>query len=203
MTPPPDLRLGLVDRLLSYANTPGRVIALIVLALFGVVCWTLYEQRATIATRILEKTVVPRLEPQRFPESAARLLTETDADLVILSRVDLASNLTQNIDGRLRTNAEWRPRPLPRAMFGSDLLATGQIVELIEGHVVCEDVHPVDHVLETAEVGMARFCMAPVPPLAGVLVGDLLLGWRTPPGAAAELGIKRQLIAEAMQLAVW
>ena len=200
----PDIPGGLADRLLAYADRPWRVVAVIVLGLAAVGGYTLWEQRATIAAKILENTVVPRLEPQRFPAIAQELLELTHADLVVLARVDLAANLHLNIDGRLAGEPAWRPRPEPRAIF-RDQLTSEQIAALIEGRAICQDVPAKDGRRIDVELGMTRRCIVAVPPIPDVFVGALGIAWRdkaklSPAIEAAAMSDLRRL---AMRLATW
>jgi len=197
-----DPRLGVVDKILNYADRPWRVIAVIVLALAGAGGYALWEQRATIAAKILEDTVVPRLEPQRFPQIAQQLLAGTHADLVMVQRIDLAVGQLVNIDGRLAGDQSWRPPPEPRSVF--DAVTTAEAMALIAGHVVCSDV-PTENDHRTAvELGMKRWCRVTVPPVPDVaVVGGLMIAWKTAPRAAAEIGYETEMQRLALKLATW
>ena len=200
----PDIPAGLADRLLGYLDRPWKVVAIIALVLVGGVSYAVWEQRAAIATRILESTVVPRLEPTRFAAIAQELLELTHADLVVLARVDIASNLHLNIDGRLAGDPAWRPRPEPRAIF-RDQLTSEQIAALIEGRAICQDVPAKDGRRIDVELGMTRRCIVAVPPIPDVFVGALGIAWRdkaklSPAIEAAAMSDLRRL---AMRLATW
>ena len=50
---------------------------------------------------------------------------------------------------------------------------------------------------------MKRRCLVAVPPVIDVLVGGLLIAWKTPPNAALEAGYKPEIQRVAMPLATW
>ena len=144
----------LVDRVLAYVDKPWKIAAVAFLALFGVVSYTIWEKRAEIAERILERAVTPRLQPQRFPAIAQQLLDETHADLVILAQINLAAGRFANIDGRRASDPSWRPHPEPRAMF--DAVTVEQAAQIIAGQVVCDDVPASDGQRLDVQLGMRR-----------------------------------------------
>ena len=56
---------------------------------------------------------------------------------------------------------------------------------------------------EEAALGVRRSCMVGVPPILGVLVGALIIGWDTPPEPSAEKAAEAALRAAGMKLAEW
>jgi hypothetical protein len=191
----------LAGRVLGYVDKPWKIGAVAALAVIAVVAVTAWEMRAQIAEKILEGTVTPRLEPERFPAIAQTLLAQTHADAVVLSRISLAGARLVNIDGRRVNDPAWRPPPEPRTMFAS--VTPEQAVDIIAGQVVCENVPLTDHHRIDVALGLRRRCIVGVPPVLEVLVGALTIGWETPPLPALESGYKLELQRLAMKLATW
>jgi hypothetical protein len=200
----PDVPAGLLDKVLAYADRPWRVVAFILAVLILGAGYAVWEQRAVIAQHVLRSYVTPTLQLDRFPGVAQKLLADTGADLAILSKVDLAANLFQNVDGRLVGDPAWRPLARPLPIFSEQTpISLGQIGRLIDGQTVCVDVVQHDHLYEDALLGMKRTCGAGVPPVSGVLIGALTLSWRTAPGAASEAVYAAELGRQATRLATW
>jgi hypothetical protein len=165
--------------------TPLRVFGILILVL-AIVGFTAWEKRAEIAEKILEGTVLPRLEVGRFPDTAVLLARETNADLVLLVKVDLAAGRAVNVDGRLRADPMWRPPGIPRTIF--DSVTPEQALALIAGQALCDDVPPPDHTFQiVVSLGMKRRCIVAVPPVIDVFVGALLIAWKTPPKPALDI----------------
>lgn len=207
MTPPPDNRRnGLVgvilDRLLRWSDKPWKVAAIVLSVLVLGAAYAVWEQRAAIATKILETTVTPRLLPARFDGVAKQLIASTHVDLLILTRVNLLANTISNVTGRYVADPAWAPRPDVRVIFGGDVTIP-QIVETVEGRVVCEDVPASDGHRIDVGLGMRRRCWIGVPPIPEVLVGVLVAAWKTTPNEATEKGAKSELRRLAGQLATW
>ena len=202
--PPNEVPAGLLDKVFAYADRPWRVVAVILSVLILGAGYAAWEQRVVIAQHILKGYVAPTLQVDRFPEVAHKLLTDTGADLIVLSKVDFEANLFQNVEGRLVGDPSWRPvaRPLP-ILSEQTPVSIGQIGRVIDGQTICFDVVQQDHLYETALLGMKRSCIAGVPPISGVLLGALELSWKTPPGPVSEAAYTVELGRQATRLATW
>jgi hypothetical protein len=176
----------------------------VVLAVTLIVGLALYEKRGEFAEAILDHWVSPRLEPDRFPKLAARLISETGADLVVLAEISARTNLIKNVDGVRRGDPGWEPAKNPRPLFGAmrDPVA---VIELIEGKVTCRDIDPKDGAeeQELTRLGLTRRCYVAVPPVLDALVGGLEIAWGTRLSAEREAGAGRLLYQAATELATW
>jgi hypothetical protein len=89
----------------------------------------------------------------------------------------------------------------PRTMF--DTLAVDQMVQIIAGQAICDDVPEHDGQRLDVQLGMCRRCVVGVPPVIEVLVGGLAIWRSAPPSAVSETGYRLELQRLAMQLAAW
>src|SRR5215831_474785 len=137
-TPPPaEGKTRLVEDILAWVNTPWRAVALLVLVLLCGIGYGLWTVRVQLADRVLKDTPIPHLEGREFPQIAERLIVNSGVDLVILMEVDFASDHVQAVDGRLKGNADWRPKPVPRELFQSSV-SISDLSNLIAGKAVCQ-----------------------------------------------------------------
>jgi len=199
-------KLGLIDRLLRYADRPWKVAALIVAVIVLGGGYAVWEQRAAIATRVLESyaSPAPKLRVDRFPKIATKLMADTGADWVQLSRASLPSNVYQVVDGKLAGDPGYKPAGGPLPIFSTRTrLDMDEIGKIISGHVICFDVVQYDHLYEAANLDMKRECMTAVPQMLGVFIGFLMVGWKTPPGEISEETYKSELGRQANELATW
>ena len=196
---------GTIDTVLRFLDKPWKAIALIALAVAGVVTFALYEHRAELAEAILEGYTKPRLEKDRFtPKFASELLARTRSDLVVLTQITLSNNLAQNVDGIKRDDPGWKPDTNPRPLFYADRDPQA-LIALIEGRVVCRDISAQDGEEDRAlaALNMRRRCSVAVPPVLDALVGGLFVAWRQPLPREAEEGVGRVLYQAASSLATW
>jgi hypothetical protein len=196
--------LGTVERILRFIDRPWKIIAVVVLAVTAIVGWTLWEKRAELAEAVLQGWVTPHLRTDGFPKLAARLLEDTEADLVVLAEVTIRNNLLRNIDGLRRDTPGWRPEANPRPFYGT-IRDPVRLVGLLEGRVVCHDLDPQNGEEERAEaaLGIRRRCYIAVPPVLDALVGIIAIGWRERLPLEREAGATSLLYKAATQLASW
>ena len=179
---------NLLGALLSYADRPWKVIALIALILVGGAAWIAYEKR----DELLEAWLTPSeiaLRTDAVPAALEKLVSESGADLVQIWSVDLSANSQRFIAARRRDGERPvipEPRRLPVIVRATDLQV---LVDVINGHPACADVtlaapSPVVHRL--AERGMTRACAIPIPTSPEAFVGVIYLSWGTPPQHSAE-----------------
>jgi hypothetical protein len=195
----------IVGKLLAFVDRPWKAIALAGLMIVGGTLYALWQERAQIASAILQHHVAPHLKPDEFPRIAAQLMRETGADMITLAEASLLLNLVRNQQGILRDRPDWQPDPLPRTLLSDDVDAE-LLAELIEGRIKCaiisSDSRQTERRVEAA-LGMTRICVCSVPPILGIFVGALIAGWKQPLSIDAELGAGQALKAAAMKLAVW
>jgi hypothetical protein len=193
---------AVVDRVLGYVNSPFRLFAIVVLAALGLAGYLVWENRAQLAETVLHKTVVPRLEPERFAQVAPALIEVTGADAVILMRIEISNNVLRIVVGTLRDNPGWNPPSTPRAVFTSHQV----IIGLIQDSPECLDLpadDPDQTIRDLAALGLTRGCIISVPPVLDVLVGALGIAWKKPLEAQSEAGAKAELRRAALRLATW
>jgi hypothetical protein len=169
---------GVLDRLLRFVDTPWKAFALAGLAALAFAGWIVWDKRTELFEAWLTPDT-PALRTADVPEALTKLASETNADLIQIWAVDLASN-SQWFLGARRHDGERpvipSPRRLPIIDQTSDVL---KLVEVLEGHPTCVDLSmtgtPV--VRRLAERGMKRGCAVPIPPNPESFVGVIYLAW--------------------------
>jgi hypothetical protein len=169
---------AIVDRVLFFLDAPWKLVALIVLMIFGVAGVVVYEQRDELLEAWLTPSS-PELRTDAVPEALAELATSTDAALVQVWAVDLASN-SQRFLGARRHDGERpvipSPRRLPIIDHTSDVR---KLVDVLDGHPTCVDLGPEGTPVARRlyERGMRRGCAVPIPPTAESFVAVIYLSW--------------------------
>lgn len=178
---------GLLNRLFDYIDQPWKVAAVVVLAVVGIVGWTVYEKRDELFESWMTPST-PTLITNEIPAALDRLAEEADADLVQIWSVDLPSNTQRFIAARRRDGERPvipSPRSLPIIVQISDARA---LVDILNGTPVCVDLTAsgTPFARRLAERGMKRGCAIPIPPSPDALVGVIYLAWATAPEASSE-----------------
>jgi hypothetical protein len=202
---PEGLASGVLDRLLTFIDRPWKVFAIAFLFVIGGFGFVLYQQRTTIVQIVLRGYVTPHLTISRFTEIAPSLLKATGADMIELMTVDMEANLATPVASLGRDGQPWKVSPLPRSVIDiSSNIAT--VVDFIEGQPSCANLSINDAVpqrRDEATLGIQRMCVIAVPPVMGVLVGAMFVGWKQPLEPNNEAAASQILRGEAMRLATW
>jgi hypothetical protein len=169
---------GVLDRLLRFVDTPWKAFALAGLAALAFAGWIVWDKRTELFEAWLTPDA-PALRTAEVPEALTKLASETNADLIQIWAVDLASN-SQWFLGARRHDGERpvipSPRRLPIIVTASDVKA---LIDVMEGHPVCLDLSALGSPLarRLAERGMKRGCAVPIPPNPESFVGVIYLAW--------------------------
>jgi hypothetical protein len=196
--------LGLLDRVLTYVNTPFRLFAIVVLAILALTLWVGWENRAELAQTVLRRTVHPHLVEADFLSIAKQLTAVTGGNIVALIKVEAEANIGRYEIGYDTADSAWQPPPNSRPLW-TEANAT-YIVQILEGRVVCYDPtadSPFEPRRIVASWGAVRACIVAVPAITDVLVGALLLAWRTTPSESTEAAARQEIRRAAYKLATW
>lgn len=169
---------GIIDRVLRFIDRPWKAAVVVVLLVLLGAGFLIYDKRDVL----FEAWLTPSMTELRrgdVPEALNKLTTETDAELVQIWEVELASN-SQWFLGARRHDGERpvipSPRRLPIIDHTSDVK---RLVDVLEGYPVCVNLSlegtPVARRL--AERGMKRGCAIPIPPNPETFVGVIYLAW--------------------------
>jgi hypothetical protein len=201
----PESVTSVLDKLLTFIDKPWKAVTLGLLAILALVLFTLYEQRAQIAAAVLQSLVTPRLLADVYKQHSAALLRDTRGDYTQLLGVELDQNTFNYLVGYQRNGDTWQLGEMPHTII-SDATDTQAVAQIIEGHIVCRNVNR-----DSGKVGdrlsekydIKRFCVIGVPPVLGVLVGALYVGWQTPLSLHDEDDATHVMRQIAMKLADW
>lgn len=189
--------VGILDRVLKFIDAPWKALVVFGLILLLGMGWIVYEKRDQLLTSWLAPDT-PELRTAQIPDALAKLTTETDADLVQIWAVDLASN-SQWFLGARRHDGERPQMPSPKRLPIIDHTSdVAKLVELLEGRHACVDLAPTGTPIarRLSERGMKRGCAIPIPPNPESFVGVIYLAWPAATDVSNEnvaVGVTREI----------
>jgi hypothetical protein len=197
--------VGVLDRLLAYANQPWKaVVILFAVIIFGV-GWFVWTERVRIADAVLsvagQRAV---LRDETFTTDAPILLRNTRGDLALLVEVDLNDNIMTDKIGIDQDGNRWLPSTGPQEALRPES-SMPLLVQFLNNEVVCADTAKSLNGDATAlsSKGYERMCMVSVPPILGIGVGALIIAWKKALPPAAEARADLVMKTAALKFASW
>ena len=174
---------SLIDKVLSYVDSPFKLFAILLMAIFAFVGYFVWQNQAFLLGAYKEQKKLPAIAEDRVEDVAAHLFKHTDAVAVTIFKVNpifgtrvLYRAYTK--DGRDKTH-----EGLDVGLFTANSSNNKDVVALMAGEIPCGAYKTAQSEIGLwyIEKGMAYGCRVSVPPEQGKFVGQITVGWREEP----------------------
>ncbi len=184
---PPSGITGIIHQLFAYVDRPWKALVVGILFVLGLAGYVFYQNQ----NQIMEYWLTPSeitLKHANIPAALDRLIDDTEADLIQLWSVDLASNTQGFIAARNKGGERPvipNPRSLPIIVNVSDAKA---LVDALNGNPVCIELTDKGSPLarRLADRGMKWGCAIPIPPGPENFIGVIYLTWTEKPDTSKQ-----------------
>jgi len=176
-------QITVLDRVLSYVDSPFKLFAIILMAVFTFVGYFIWQNQSFLIGAYKEQRKLPAIAEDRVEDVAAHLFKHTDAVAVTLFKVNpifgtrvLYRAYTK--DGRDKTH-----EGLDVGLFTANSSNNKDVVALMAGEIPCGAYKTAQSEIGLwyIEKGMTYGCRVSVPPEQGKFVGQITVGWREEP----------------------
>jgi hypothetical protein len=174
---------SLIDKVLSYVDSPFKLFAILLMAIFAFVGYFVWQNQAFLLGAYKEQRKLPAIAEDRVEDVAAHLFKHTDAVAVTIFKVNpifgtrvLYRAYTK--DGRDKTH-----EGLDVGLFTANSSNNKDVVALMAGEIPCGAYKTAQSEIGLwyIEKGMTYGCRVSVPPEQGKFVGQITVGWREEP----------------------
>jgi hypothetical protein len=171
-----------LSKVLAYVDSPFKLFALILMAVLAFGGWMLYDNKDLIVGTYKEHQKLPDIVEDRVEDAVAHLFKTTGATTVAVFKVNplLGTRVQYRAytkEGRDKTNDG-----LDVGLFTANQANNQDVVSLMAGTVPCEYKAAQSEIgLWYLEKGMRFGCRISVPPEPSRFVGQITVGWATPP----------------------
>jgi hypothetical protein len=189
--------ITVLDRVLSYVDSPFKLFAIILMAVFTFVGYFIWQNQAFLIGAYKEQQKLPSIAEDRVEDAAAHLFRNTDAAVVAIFKVNpmfgtrvLYRAYTK--DGRDKTH-----EGLDVGLFTSNAANNRDVVALMASEVPCGHYKTAQSEIGLwyMEKGMTYGCRISVPPEQGKFVGQITVGWREEPPDVDQYRVLLQIAA--------
>ena len=172
-----------LSKVLAYVDSPFKLFALIIMAVLAFGGWMLYDNKDVIIGTYKESQKLPEIVEDRVEDAVAHLFKTTGATTVAVFKVNplLGTRVQYRAytkEGRDKTNDG-----LDVGLFTANQANNQDVVNLMAGTAPCGEYKAAQSEIGLwyLEKGMRFGCRISIPPEPSRFVGQITVGWATPP----------------------
>ena len=178
-----DKALGVLDRVLSYVDSPFKLIALIVMFLFGFGAWFLYTNQELLVGAYKESQKLPSINEARVDDAAAVLFKYGSAQTVAIFKVNPLFGTRVLYRAYTKEGRDKRMEGIDVGLFTQNPNNNADVVKLMAGETPCSEYSkPQSEIgLWYVESGVTFGCRTSVPPDNTRFIGQITVGFKDRP----------------------
>jgi hypothetical protein len=172
-----------LSKVLAYVDSPFKLFAMIMMAVLAFGGWMLYDNKDLIVGTYKESQKLPEIVEDRVEDAVAHLFKTTGATTVAVFKVNplLGTRVQYRAytkEGRDKTNDG-----LDVGLFTANQANNQDVVNLMAGNVPCGEYKAAQSEIGLwyIEKGMRFGCRISIPPEPSRFIGQITVGWATPP----------------------
>jgi hypothetical protein len=192
-----DERITVLDRVLGYVDSPFKLFAIILMAVFAFVGYFVWQNQAFLIGAYKEQQKLPSIAEDRVEDAAAHLFRNTDAVVVAIFKVNpmfgtRVLHRAYTKDGRDKTH-----EGLDVGLFTANAANNRDVVALMASEIPCGPYKTAQSEIGLwyMEKGMTFGCRISVPPEQGKFVGQITVGWKGEPPDVDQYRVLLQIAA--------
>ena len=184
-----DKALGVLDRILSYVDSPFKLVALIVMFLFGFSAWFFYSNQELLVGAYKESQKLPTINEARVDDAAAVLLKYGGAQTVAVFKVNPLFGTRVLYRAYTKEGRDKRMEGIDVGLFTQNPNNNADVVHLMAGETPCGNyTKPQSEIgLWYVETGVKFGCRISVPPDATRFIGQITVGFKDKPESVEDV----------------
>jgi hypothetical protein len=184
-----DKTLGVLDRILSYVDSPFKLVALLVMFLFGFCAWFFYANQELLIGAYKESQKLPTINESRVEDAAAVLIKYGNAQTVAIFKVNPLFGTRVLYRAFTKDGRDKRLEGIDVGLFTQNPNNNADVVRLMAGETPCGDYHkPQSEIgLWYVEVGVTFGCRVSVPPDNSRFIGQITVGFKDRPESIEDI----------------
>ena len=178
-----DKTLGILDRVLTYVDSPFKLIALLVMFLFGFGAWFIYSNQELLVGAYKESQKLPSINEARVEDAAAVLIKHAGATTVAIFKVNPLFGTRVLYRAYTKDGRDKRLEGIDVGLFTQNPNNNADVVKLMAGETPCSDyAKPQSEIgIWYMETGVTFGCRISVPPDNTRFIGQITVGFKDRP----------------------
>jgi hypothetical protein len=173
----------ILGRILAYVDSPFRLVAVIIMAVFAFVGWFLWQNQAIILGAYQQNQRLPDLNEDRIDDAVAHIFRYTDAQVIAVFRVNPILGTRELYRAYTPQGRDRSKEGIDVGLFTANVSNNRDVVALMSGEIPCGPYLSAQSEIGLwyIEQGMQYGCRISVPPEPSRFVGQITVGWRAEP----------------------
>lgn len=175
--------LSLVDKVLAYVSSPFRLFALVLMAVLTFAGYFVYTNQELLIGAYKESKKIPTIAEERVEDATAHLFKQTGAVVVAVFKVNSMFGTRILHRAYTREGREKAMDGLDVGLFTANQSNNLDVVKLLSNEIPCGEYTSAQSEMGIwyIEKGVGYTCRISVPPEPGRFVGQITVGWASPP----------------------
>ena len=176
-------QLSLVDKVLAYVSSPFRLFAMVLMAVLTFSGYFVYQNQELLIGAYKESKKIPSIAEDRVEDAAAHLFKQTGAVVVAVFKVNSMFGTRILHRTYTREGREKAMDGLDVGLFTQNSANNADVVRLMANEIPCAEYTSAQSEMGIwyIEKGVGYTCRISVPPEPGRFVGQITVGWASPP----------------------
>jgi hypothetical protein len=172
-----------LDKILGYVDSPFKLFAVILMAIFAFAGYALYESQDFIRDAYKESKKLPEINTARVEDASAMLFKQTGATVVAIFKVNPLFNSRTLYRAFTKEGRDKSIEDIDVGLFTQNTSNNADVVKLMTNEIPCGEYRYAQSEIGIwyVEKGVAFTCRVSVPPEAHRFVGQITVGWTEPP----------------------
>jgi len=172
-----------LSKVLAYVDSPFKLFALIIMAVLAFTGYFVYDNRELIVGTYKEHQKLPQIAEGRVDDAATHLFKHTGAQVVAIFKVNPITNSRVLFRAYTKEGRDKTVEGLDVGLFSGNANNNKDVVTMMANEIPCGEykVAQSEIGLWYIEKGMTFGCRISIPPEHDRFIGQITVGWATPP----------------------
>ena len=172
-----------LSKVLAYVDSPFKLFALIIMAVLAFAGYFVYDNRELIVGTYKEHQKLPQIAEGRVDDAATHLFKHTGAQVVAIFKVNPITNSRVLFRAYTKEGRDKTVEGLDVGLFSGNANNNKDVVAMMANEIPCGEykVAQSEIGLWYIEKGMTFGCRISIPPEHDRFIGQITVGWATPP----------------------
>ena len=172
-----------LSKVLAYVDSPFKLFALILMAVLAFAGWMFYDNKDLLLGAYKEQQKLPQIAEGRVDDAATHLFKHTGAQVVAIFKVNPILGTRVLYRAYTKEGRDKSIEGLDVGLFTNNPNNNRDVVALMANEIPCSEYKTAQSEvgLWYIEKGMTYGCRISIPPEQDRFIGQITVGWATPP----------------------